>query len=208
MPSSKLIATLTILLTTLLCQTPARAETAADIGQLFNRVNNVAQELQANLSDLEASIDASRDSVEKGAEVLDAMLASVKKVHETMAEDSEIWQELDAVLELWEQRRQETLQKSESNPAFLPIANAWQNKLETARLLRNQISTERANSTALIRSIESDRDIVLAYYELGQADQAIASLRKVSSNLSNLNANMQKIVETANAAQQEAAIPQ
>lgn len=208
MPSSKLIATLTILLTTLLCQTPARAETAADIGQLFNRVNNVAQELQANLSDLEASIDASRDSVEKGAEVLDAMLASVKKVHESMAEDSEIWQELDAVLELWEQRRQETLQKSESNPAFLPIANAWQNKLETARLLRNQISTERANSTALIRSIESDRDIVLAYYELGQADQAIASLRKVSSNLSNLNANMQKIVETANAAQQEAAIPQ
>ncbi|WP_242469441.1 hypothetical protein [Rhabdochromatium marinum] len=207
-PGSLLSTALAILLTILFFNDAASAETAADMGNLFNRVNTVAQELQVNLTDLEASIDASRDSVEKGAEVLDAMLASVQKVHESMAEDSEIWQELDAVMELWEQRRQETLQKSESNPAFLPIAQAWQEKLNTARELRNQISTERANSTALIQSIESDRDIVLAYYELGQADKAIAGLRKVSSNLSNLNANMQKIVETAEAAQQQTAIPQ
>lgn len=186
----------------------AQGETAADMGQLFDRVNTVAQELQTNLTDLEASIDASRKSVEKGAEVLDAMLASVQKVHESMAEDSDIWQQLDAVMELWEQRRQETLQKSETNPAFLPIAQAWQEKLETARELRNQISTERANSTALIRSIESDRDIVLAYYELGQAEKAVEGLRKVSDNLSNLNTNMQKIVATADAAQQQTAIPQ
>lgn len=168
-----------------------------DMGRLFEKVNAVAAQLQENLSGLDASIQASRESIEKGGEVLDAMLESVKRVNESMAEDSEIWTELDALLALWEQRRKETLEKSESNPAFQPIALAWQTRLDTGRQLRNQISTERANSLALMRAIESDRDIVLAYYELGQADKAIESLQKVGANLTSLNENMQVIVKTA-----------
>ena len=89
-----------------------------------------------------------------------------------------------------------------ADPAFLPIAQAWQSRLDKGRELRNQISTERANSLALMRAIESDRDIVLAYYELGQADKAIESLQKVSANLTSLNENMQAIVKTASDAQQ------
>jgi tetratricopeptide (TPR) repeat protein len=172
-----------------------------DMGRLFEKVNAVAAQLQENLSGLEANIQASRDSIEKGGAVLDAMLESVKRVNASMAEDSEIWTELDALLELWEERRQETLEKSESNPAFQPIAQAWQSRLDTGRQLRNQISTERANSLALMRAIESDRDIVLAYYELGQADKAIESLQKVGANLTSLNENMQVIVKTASDAQ-------
>ena len=187
-----------------LAGTAGLAQTAdqPDMGRLFNKVNAVAAQLQENLSGLEANIQASRDSIEKGGEVLDAMLESVKRVNASMDEDSEIWTELDALLELWEQRRQETLTKSESNPAFLPIAQAWPSRLDKGRELRNQISTERANSLALMRAIESDRDIVLAYYELGQADKAIESLQKVGANLTSLNENMQAIVKTANDAQQ------
>lgn len=187
-----------------LAGTAGLAQTAdqPDMGRLFNKVNAVAAQLQENLSGLEANIQASRDSIEKGGEVLDAMLESVKRVNASMDEDSEIWTELDALLELWEQRRQETLTKSESNPAFLPIAQAWQSRLDKGRELRNQISTERANSLALMRAIESDRDIVLAYYELGQADKAIESLQKVGANLTSLNENMQAIVKTASDAQQ------
>lgn len=180
----------------------AQTSEPPDMANLFQKVNEVAQELQTNLGDLEANIQASRDSIEKGGEVLDEMLASVTKVHDSMAEDSEIWKELDSLLELWEKRRQETLKKSESNPAFLPIAQSWQAKLDKGRELRNQISTERANSTALMRSIASDRDIVLAYYELGEADKALAGLQKVGANLANLNENMQAIVKTASDAQQ------
>ncbi|TVR60502.1 MAG: hypothetical protein EA420_14115, partial [Candidatus Competibacteraceae bacterium] len=95
----------------------------------------------------------------------------------------------------------------ESNPAFLPVAQGWQARLDTARELRNQISTERANSVALMRAIESDREIVLAYYELGQADKAIESMQKVGANLTSLNENMQTIVKTADAARQSP-IPQ
>lgn len=180
----------------------AQSAEQPDMGRLFEKVNAVAVQLQENLSGLEANIQASRESIEKGGEVLDAMLESVKRVNASMDENSEIWTELDALLELWEQRRQETLTKSESNPAFLPIAQAWQSRLDKGRELRNQISTERANSLALMRAIESDRDIVLAYYELGQADKAIESLQKVGASLTSLNENMQAIVKTASDAQQ------
>jgi tetratricopeptide (TPR) repeat protein len=179
----------------------AQSADQPDMGRLFEKVNAVAAQLQENLSGLDANIQASRDSIEKGGEVLDAMLESVKRVNASMDEDSEIWTELSGLLELWEQRRQETLTKSESNPAFQPIAQAWQTRLDTGRQLRNQISTERANSLALMRAIESDRDIVLAYYELGQADKAIESLQQVSANLTSLNENMQVIVKTASDAQ-------
>lgn len=182
--------------------------TQPDMAKLLENVNAVAKDLQANLSDLENSIQESRNSMEKGAQVLDEMLASVTAVHNSMAEDSAIWKELDSLLELWEKRRKETLQKSESNPAFLPVAKAWEEKIKTARELRKQISTERANSVALMRSIESDREIVLSYYELGQADKAIEGLKKVSTNLTSLNDNMQNIVKTASAVQQQQPIPQ
>lgn len=194
-----LLAGLLALTTTGLAAQPAEQP---DITGLFEKVNAVAAELQENLSGLEASILASRDSIEKGGEVLDSMLDSVKSVNESMAEDSAIWSELDNLLTLWEERRKEALLKSESNPAFQPIADAWQTKLDMGRELRNQISTERANSLALMRAIESDRDIVLAYYELGQADKAIESLQQVGANLTSLNVSMQAIVKTANEAQQ------
>lgn len=181
---------------------PAKAA-QPNMANLLQNVNEIAKQLQANLADLEKDIQASRDSIEKGGQVLDEMLASVTAVHGSMAEDSAIWKELNSLLELWEKRRKETLQKSESNPAFLPVAEAWQKKIDTAKELRKQISTERANSVALMRSIQSDRDIVLSYYELGQADKAIEGLKKVSANLASLNENMQGIVKTANAVQQQ-----
>ncbi len=188
--------------------TSTTSATQPDMSDLFNKVNSVAEELQLNLSDLEKNIQESRNSIEKGAQILDEMLVSVRKVHQGMAEESEIWQELSALLDLWEQRRNAALQKSESNPAFLPIAKAWEDKLKTAKGLQRQISTERANSVALMRSIEADRDIVLSYYELGQADKAIESLQKVSTNLANLNNNIQNIVKVAGSIDRQQPIPQ
>lgn len=207
-PVSIIMSLLFCLMTPLSIAQSAPPAAQPDMAKLLENVNNVAKELQANLSDLETSIQESHNSMEKGAQVLDEMLASVTAVHKSMAEDSAIWKELDSLLELWEKRRKETLQKSESNPAFAPVAKAWEDKIKTAKDLRRQISTERANSVALMRSIESDRDIVLSYYELGQADKAIDGLKRVSTNLSNLNNNMQNIVKTASTVQQQQPIPQ
>ncbi len=196
-----------LLCLTLLTSTAVNAQTDAantepSMPALFEKVNKVAEELQASLSDLEGNIQASRDSIEKGGQVLDEMLASVTAVHGSMADDSAIWTELNSLLGLWEQRRKTALEKSETNPAFLKIADEWKIKINSAKELRKQISEERANSVALIQAIESDREIVLAYYELGQADKALESLKKVGDSLVSLNTNMQTIVETASSVEQ------
>lgn len=172
-----------------------------DMNRLFQNVTTLADQLKADLTDLETSIQSSRDSIEKGGQVLDTMLGSVTELNQSLAEDQPVWSELNALLDLWEQRRKTALEKSETNPEFSKIADEWSTRIKTARELRGQISTERANSLALIRAIEADRDIVLAYYELGQADKAIEGLQRVSQNLQALNANMQSIVETAGAVQ-------
>ena len=198
-----IIAVFVVLLT--LSQVNAQTtETAAEpsMSGLFEKVTKVAEDLQASLADLESNIQESRNSIEKGGEVLDEMLASVTAVHDSMAEESEIWSELDALLDLWEQRRKTALEKSETNPAFLKIADEWKAKIHSAKELRKQISEERANSIALMQAIGEDREMVLAYYELGQADKALESLTKVSDSLVALNENMQTIVQTAGAVEQ------
>ena len=180
---------------------PAEAEQVAgdpELGPLMENVVAIADQLQTDIAALEENIQASRDSAEAGAEVLDAMLASVDKVHSSMAEESQVWSELEGLLERWEENRRNALERSETNPAFTDIAEQWQTRIERARDLQDQIITQRANSLALRRSIEDDREVVLAYYELGQADQAIAGLQRVSESLQSLNDNMQTIVETVN----------
>ena len=180
---------------------PAEAEQVAgdpELGPLMENVVSIAEQLQSDITALEENIQASRDSAEAGAEVLDAMLASVDKVHSSMAEESQVWSELEGLLERWEENRRNALERSETNPAFTDIAEQWQTRIERARDLQDQIITQRANSLALRRSIEDDREVVLAYYELGQADQAIAGLQRVSESLQSLNDNMQTIVETVN----------
>ncbi len=182
---------------------PAAGATGGDpdMQRLFENVSSIADQLKSDLSNLETNIQASHDSMDKGGDVLNAMLASVTELHSKLAEDGAIWTDLNTLMERWGQRRQAAVAKSEANPTFAKIAEEWSERIKTARLMRSQISTERANSLGLIRAIETDREVVLAYYELGQADKAIESLQKVSQNLQALNTNMQSIVQTAGAVQ-------
>ncbi|WP_089718565.1 hypothetical protein, partial [Candidatus Entotheonella palauensis] len=157
-------------------------------------VNKTASGLQDSIANLQEQIKASA-SKEKGAEVLSAMLASVKDVHDSMAEDSDIWKELVALMDVWEERKKMALQKAESNPAFDDIAKEWSAKLERASELRKQILNQRAESIGLLDAIESDRELVLAYYDLGQADRALQALQKVSDDLTQMNQDMTAILE-------------
>lgn len=161
---------------------------------LLDNVNSIASNLQASVANLEQRVSEGLDSMEKGDAVLNEMLSSVKAVHDSMAEDSEVWKELTRLMDLWEQRRKQALEKAETNPAFDQIAKEWDDRLKAANTLRTQILEQRAESEGLMRSIESDRDVVLAYYELGKADQALAALQEVNDNLAAMNENMSAIV--------------
>ncbi len=173
----------------------AQSDDGPDIGKLLQDVRTVAGDLENNIAELEEALKTSIDSREQGAKVLDRMQSSAEAVHDKLDEDSEIWTALVKAMETWDERQKEMLEKSETNPAFKQIADEWGVKVEKANGLRRQIITQRAESVALLDQIGSDREIVLAYFELGQADRALKAMEKVSGELSRMNESMRAIVE-------------
>ena len=186
----------------------AQAEGEPDIVKLFGDVRSVAGDLEANIAGLEEALKASIDSREQGAELLDQMQASAEAVFARLAEDSEIWTALVKAMGVWDDRQKEMLEKSETNPAFKQIADEWSLKVEQANELRKQILTQRAESMALLDQIGSDREVVLAYYELGQADRALEAMQKVSGELGRMNDSMRAIVEQTQIVAGPDALPQ
>ena len=123
------------------------------------------------------------------------MQTSIEAVHGSLAEDSEIWTELTRVMDIWDENRQVALEKSETNPAFGQIAEEWSIKIQQAGDLRKQILDQRANSMAMLDQVMSERELVLAYYDLGQADRALEAMQIVSDDLGRMNDSMRAIVD-------------
>ena len=186
----------------------AQVEGEPDIAKLFEDVRSVAGNLEENIAGLEEALNASIDSREQGAELLDQMQASAEAVFARLAEDSEIWTALVKAMEVWDDRKTEMLEKSETNPAFKQIADEWGFKVEQANELRKQILTQRAESMALLDQIGADREVVLAYYELGQADRALEAMKQVSGELGRMNDSMRAIVEQTGVVAGPDAVPQ
>ena len=193
-------AALAIALTALSPTAEAQEEEAADgeqpnVARLVEGVNALAADLEKDIAAVREALTAAAASREEGAELLEQMQASVEAVHGSLAEDGNIWTELTRAMDIWDQNRQAALEKSETNPAFDEIAQEWSLRIQQAGDLRQQILTQRAESTAMLDQIMADRELVLAYYDLGQADRALEAMQTVSDNLGRMNESMQSIVE-------------
>lgn len=170
-------------------------EAAPDIVQLVKDVNAVADSLTANIAEMQAAITAAADSREEAAELLDRVQVSLEAVHAGLAEDGSIWAELSRALAVWDENRRAALEKSESNPAFDAIAEGWAGRIDQAAALREQILAQRAENTALLSRIVSGKELMLAYYDLGQADKALEAMQEVSDDLGRMNDSMHAIVD-------------
>ena len=193
-------AALAIALTALSPTAEAQEEEAADgeqpnVARLVEGVNALAADLEKDIAAVREALAAAAASREEGAELLEQMQASVEAVHGSLAEDGNIWTELTRAMDIWDENRQAALEKSETNPAFDEIAEEWSLRIQQAGDLRQQILTQRAESTAMLDQIMADRELVLAYYDLGQADRALEAMQTVSDNLGRMNEAMQSIVE-------------
>ena len=193
-------AALAIALTVLSPTAEAQEDEAADgeqpnVARLVEGVNALAADLEKDIAAVREALAAAAASREEGAELLEQMQASVEAVHGSLAEDGNIWSELTRAMDIWDQNRQAALEKSETNPAFDEIAQEWSLRIQQAGDLRQQILTQRAESTAMLDQIMADRELVLAYYDLGQADRALEAMQTVSDNLGRMNESMQSIVE-------------
>ena len=168
-----------------------------NIAQLFQDLNMLADKLTKDMSGVKQAIVDAGDSRDEGAKVIDQAQASLEAVYRSLAEDGDIWTELTRTQEIWEERRSLALEKSETNPAFEAIAEEWSVKLDEAAKLRKQILSQRAESMAQLDQIASQKEVMLAYYDLGQADRALEALEQVSSDLGRVNETMRTIVDQA-----------
>ena len=168
-----------------------------NIAQLFQDLNTLADKLTKDMSGVKQAIVDAGDSRDEGAKVIDQAQASLEAVYRSLAEDGDIWTELTRTQEIWEERRSFALEKSETNPAFEAIAEEWSVKLDDAAKLRKQILSQRAESMAQLDQIASQKEVMLAYYDLGQADRALDALEQVSSDLGRVNETMRTIVDQA-----------
>tara|TARA_R110002074_G_scaffold283900_2_gene455533 strand:+ start:3590 stop:4267 length:678 start_codon:yes stop_codon:yes gene_type:complete len=167
------------------------------MAQAMSGVTEVATELQATVAQLSDDIQKSSNSSEEGARVLDEMLAAASNVNNSLDEDSEVWMELNTLLDTWSKKRDELTEKAETNPALQDVANIWQDRVTEGVALRTQILDQATASRLLVEDIEAQREVILAYYDVGATDQVLASMRKVSDQLGKMNDDMRSMLGQA-----------
>lgn len=168
-----------------------------DVATLVDGVTAIAQGLQNRVATLSRQMEASSDT-ESGTRALDEMLAAARELQDSLGRDSELWDEMNGMMDLWGTRRDELLERAKVNPALRPIATGWQKRIDEGLKLREQILIQAAESEALIDQIESQREVIVEYYNLGLADQALQTMRVMSDELGTMNASMTSILAQAN----------
>ena len=192
------VRSLPALLWLLAAVVPATAQEQApegDLSGLLETVTEAATAMAADMDAIQAALDASISGAADAEALLTKMVGAVDDVLLALAEDGAVWQQLIAALEVWEDRRQWALEQAAQQPEFEDIAAAWRERVEAAQELRRAISAQRSEAQATLDGIIERRELVLAYYELQRADEALAVLRAVNENLAVINVTMRDIVE-------------
>ena len=187
----------TALVALLATTAPAFAQTQEpDMAQLVESVTTIATGLSTRVSTLSEVIAASTDG-DAAAKALDEMLEAARQMQTDLGRDSQVWTDINDMLTVWGERRDDLRKRAVSNPALAPVAETWQARIDEALKLREQILKQSAESQALIDQIEAQREVVLAYYEAALADQALATMRAISEELGQMNDQMTSIVNQA-----------
>ena len=168
-----------------------------DVASLVEDVTAIAEGLQARVASLGDQIAASSDA-ETGTRALDEMLAAARELQDSLGRDSELWDEMNGMMDNWAAKRDELLARSQTIPALKPVADGWQSRIDEGLLLRQQILAQAAESEALIEQIEEQREVIIAYYDLDLADQALETMRLMSEELGTMNSTMSSILAQAN----------
>lgn len=173
------------------------ANDAPSMEELLKQVAETAKTLESNIEAFSQRMQDAQNSADAGKELLDEMEATVKTINGRLEENSDIWKQLNALLSEWEKKRQEALNKAETVPAFKDVAAKWSEKVKHASELRKSILQQRAESASLVDALVERRSVILAYYELGEADKVLAAMNEINESFKELNAGMSGIVEQA-----------
>ena len=167
-----------------------------DVASLIEKVGNSASGLQGTVANLQEAMNRVSDPKE-GAEALDAMLAAARDLNESLNSDSEIWTELNTLLQGWTDKRNSLNQRCKDNAELCDLADRWQERIDTAQRLRSSILDQAAQSASLVEEIENKREVILEYYELDLVDEVLAQMSVMNDELTAMNQSMQDIVSMA-----------
>ncbi|MGX0905124.1 DNA repair exonuclease SbcCD ATPase subunit [Roseovarius sp. MBR-79] len=168
-----------------------------DVASLVQDVTSIAQGLEGRIETLSIQMAEASD-LEAGTKALDEMLAAAREVYDSLNRDSELWGEMNGMLDTWSVRRDNLLKEAQDVPALKDVASGWQDRIDRAITLRQQITEQAAESEALIAQIEDQRRVIIAYYEAKLADQALATMEVMSAELGAMNEKMSGILTQAN----------
>ncbi|WP_333713909.1 hypothetical protein [Yoonia sp.] len=186
-----------VLIALLSTATPVIAQTQEpDMVALVDSVTTIAGGLSDRVATLGDIISATTDG-DEAARALDEMLDAARQMQADLGRDSAVWQDINAMLEVWGERRDDLRERGVENQALVPIAETWQARIDEALTLREQILNQSAESQALIEQIEAQRDVVIALYDANLADQALDTMRAISDELGQMNEQMGSIVSQA-----------
>ncbi len=175
----------------------ARGQGEPTAAELAASVEATANALGDRLANLSAAMEDSSGILERAPEILDNMLASVREAHDAMAEDSEIWTQLNDLIGEWNdhQKRVSDRARDTGNEALADLARQWQVRINETGVLRESISTERARTTSLITQLESQREIVEELIIFGSTDAVLTEMRGMQEQLAALNGELQTMVD-------------
>lgn len=205
-------AALALLLGASFAQAQSDTDTDTDTGnpmsELMSGVTATANNLSATVDTLSERIVASSNSREEGTRMLDEMLAAARDVNSSLDRDSEIWTELNDLIKEWTATRDGLRERIPENPNLEPVMDLWATRIEDANRLRTQILDQSATSQGLVEQIENQREVVLAYYEVGAADAVLAAMQEMSDDLGEMNSQMGEILSQAGVVTQSEAAGQ
>ena len=187
---------------------PAFAQGSAEpnMADMLNDIGVVAGNLQASIGNMTEGMEEAATSREDGARILYQVLAAARAVDEQLGEGSDVWMDLDGLLETWTANRDTAREAGETNDQMNQIADLWQERIDEAQTLQNQIIEQSARSGVLVAQLENQREFILAMYDVATADMVLAQMQQVSSELGEMNASMEAILAQAGTVAGEPAI--
>lgn len=175
----------------------AEGQPEGDVTKLMSNVGSLAESLQGTVDNLAGSLERSANSEEEGLKMIDDMLAAAEQVNSNLGRDSEIWAELNNLMESWKTKRDKLQDAGQENERLLEIADMWQARIDDATELRTQILDQASESEVMVEQISDRREVIVALYEIEAADEVLANMRQVSDQLGQMNDNMSQILDQA-----------
>ena len=168
------------------------------VEDLIDSVNKTAEKFSQDFIQLSADLDTAVKSEERATAKFDKMLKSVDSVLNQLGDNSDIWQQSEALLKQFENNRENSQKKATS-----PSAPAWWKKsvkkwavLATKlRKVRDDILSQRAKLMSSKKDILDSKDIAIDQIKLGDAENAVQQMIKIRDHLKTINNDLQNIVK-------------